>query len=181
MEVRNNPVETSDLLSKEDEILLAQIERIKKNITKFIKPEVLIEKIKGFIEESPAFDFKSKRNAKYINTKKPLFILTLNRKAITTYEFIYKEGEEVDGRAELVRDYDFINECLHETVISKVSDFISKKLKNNEEFMKVLDDNDIEWRKLSKSQMVLMGFLTASIFGITVDLKNNTIYLEYVV
>lgn len=170
-------------MSEEDLLLLSQIERVKRNIVRFINPETIVDKIRELIEESDEFDFKNKRNSKYISVKKPLFILSFDFKNCS-HRFTYNEGEEVDGRSDLGGDYDYITERLHRTVTSKMSDFIVKKLTKSDEFAKVLRENGInpDMKKRPGSQPpMIMNFLTAAIFGITIDLKNNTIYLEYVV
>lgn len=181
--VKNNIIETTDLLSEEDELLLKRIEYIKKNIVNFIKPTELIDEIKSVIESSRLFSFKSKRNAKYISTAKPLFIMSMDREAACKakdYEFNYNDGDNIEDRTDLEGDYQFIGNCIHEEITSKFSRFISEKLATDE-FIKILEKNNVNKGKISKEQISLISFVTASLFGITVELRTNTIYLEYVI
>jgi hypothetical protein len=176
--------DSMDFLSEDDEKLLAQIEYIKKNILNYIKPEVMVDKIRQIIEESSLFSFKSKRNSKYINVYKPLFILSMDKELAIKqrqYSFIYQDGETVDNRHELMPDYDFINLCLQDEITSKYSEFLLRQLTDNNEFMKILNEQNIDGKKISKKQLKLVSFVTASIFGITVELRQNIIYLEYVI
>jgi hypothetical protein len=180
----NKLIETADLLTEEDEKLLAQIQYIKQNILNFIKPQEMVDKIKEIIESSSLFDFKSKRNSKYISTTKPLFILTLDKalaESSKKYNFSYKDGEDVDGRKELVSDYNFINECIHQEITSKYSDFLIKKLTDDDEFINVLNENNIDGEGITREQLRIISFVTSAIFGVTIELRQNIIYLEYVI
>jgi hypothetical protein len=182
--MENNKVDTADLLSPEDEKLLQQIEYIKQNILNFIKPQVMVDRIREIIEGSKSFDFKSKRNSKYISTTKPLFILAMDRETACEgrdYSFRYKDGEPVDGRDDIREDYSFVARCIHEEITSLYSDFLVKQLTNDGEFLKILNDNNVDGKKITAEQLRLINFVTAAIFGVTIELKQNIIYLEYVI
>jgi hypothetical protein len=182
--VVNKLTDTTDFLTDDDEKLLGQIEYIKQNVLNFIEPLVMVNKLKEIIEASSVFSFKSKRNAKYISTSKPLFILSMDKDASEKkydYEFVYEDGESIDERPELIRDYNFINTCLQREITSEYSNFLVKTLTDNEEFKKVLTINNIDPENITASQLTLISFVTAAIFGVTIELKANIIYLEYVI
>jgi hypothetical protein len=96
------------------------------------------------------------------------------------YSFKYKDGMEVED-TNLVGDYNFINDCIHTEITSKYSEFLTDQLTNNEEFLKILNENSIDTKKISREQLRIISFVTASIFGVTIEIRQNIIYLEYVI
>lgn len=182
----NKVIDTADLLKKSEEDLLFQIERIKKNITFFIKPEVLVNEISEIIEQSELFSFKNKRNSKFINLSRPLFIITINKakcKELYGYEFHYTEGTMIDTNkalpAGILDDYNFIERMVGEQIVSKYSDFLNSILVDDDKFLNFLEEQGIKRSKINKELVKLISYMTVALFAITIELRNNIIYLEY--
>lgn len=160
------------LMSNEDDVtLLNEIALVKSNIIYHIGVQNLVNKVIELIDESSIIDFKSQRNKKYINIKRPLFIVKLAKSD--------KQIKEVYPDLQGVSDmYNVVSECVHRDIISKLSDYIVSNVKDKgllEELLnKEVNDDLFE-------ASTLISFLTASIFSINCDFDNNTIYLEYMV
>lgn len=160
------------LMSNENDVtLLNEIALVKSNIIYHIGVQNLVNKVIELIDESSIIDFKSQRNKKYINIKRPLFIVKLS-KSDKQIKDIYPDLQGVNDM------YNVISECVHRDIVSKLSDYIVSNVKDKgllEELLnKEVNDDLFE-------ASTLISFLTASIFSINCDFDNNTIYLEYMV
>lgn len=162
-------METSELLNKEDEKLLNDIQLIKQNIKTHIGIKNIIDAIRNIIKNSKYFSFTSKRTEKYISNTRPLFIITADREKITKdtgYVF-----------TETPRDSDILSKLIQKEITSKYSEYISSILKGDE-LKEILKKNNIE---VDDEVIELTTFVTSSIFGINMELKENIIYIEFAV
>jgi hypothetical protein len=160
--------------NSDDEEMLMEIINIKKNILNYIDIEDIINKIISLLDKTKVFSFKNKRNAKYINKNKPLFILQIHHE-----KAVNKFGEYNDK--DLEKYYQYVSDCLHSEIIAPFSDYLMRILKNNDEFKKVLKKFNLDLKESYSEDLGLTAFLTASIFSISVDKSNNIIYLEYII
>lgn len=164
-------IETTDYLNDEDEKLLQLIQIIKQNITSYIGKQNVVDKIKDIIENSEYFSFKSKRNAKYINLNKPLFIITANKEKITKDKnYTFKNSQD---------DYLILHNLIQDEITSKYSEFLSNKL-TTESINEILINKKLSDIEIKDDLNMLASFVTASIFGINIELANNIIYIEFV-
>ena len=162
-------METSELLSKEDEKLLRDLQLIKQNIASYIGIKTIIEQIRNIIKDSKYFSFTSKRTEKYISTSRPLFIITADREKITKdtgYVF-----------TQTTKDSDILCNLIQKEITSKYSDYLSFMLRGDE-IKNILIKNNIE---VNDELLELSSFITSSIFGINMELKENIIYIEFAV
>ena len=166
-------LDTSDLLTKEDEKILSFITHIRQNIPYIIGRRNIINEIRRLVNESELISFRSRRHELVISETRPLFVLTMNKELITQrtqYEF--KNSNE---------DLKFIQRLIEVEITTKFSEFLSNQIRDKEQIKKLLkrnnisgmDDEDIE-------TLSMLPFITASIFAINYDPKSVTIYVEYV-
>ena len=100
--------DSQELMTREDEILLAQIEYIKKNIVTFIDKQKTIDKIIEIINNSDCFSFKSKRSLLSIDKNKPIFVITINKvKAEEIHKVEFDSLEQKEKKSD--DDYFTIN------------------------------------------------------------------------
>ena len=162
-------METSELLSKEDEKLLRDLQLIKQNIAKYIGIKNIIDQIRNIIKNSKYFSFTSKRTEKYISTTRPLFIISADRDKITKDTgYVFTES---------TKDSDILCRLIQMEITSKYSDYLSHMLRGDE-IKDILLKNNIE---VNDELLELSSFITSSIFGINMELKENIIYIEFAV
>ena len=162
-------METSDLLSKEDEKLLKDIQIIKQNISRYIGADTIVNEIRNIIKESRYFSFTSKRTEKYISLTRPLFIISANREQITAdtgYVF-----------TETPADCSILSRLIQQEITTKYSNFISTVMRGDE-LKNIMIRNNIE---INDELLELTSFVTSSIFGINIELKENIIYIEFAI
>lgn len=160
--------ETTDLLSPEDEKLLRFIQIVKSNISYLIGAENLVDKMREIINNSEHFSFRSKRNEKLISLSRPLFVLKFDRS-----QFDHTFEDENTDRV-------YMQRLIQKEITSVFSEFLSTQIRNKELLNKLMDKYGIE-QKLSESDIMMLSFVTASIFSINIDFNTNLVYLEYVI
>lgn len=163
--------ETTDILNEEDEKLLRFIQTFKNNINSLIGGELLIDKMRNIINNSEHFSFRSKRNEKLISLSKPLFVLTFDQNKISK-ELDYKFDNSN-------KDIIFLQKLIQQEITSIFSQFLSEKIRDKEFMKKILDKYNIT--NISEDELILLSFVTASIFSINIDLKTKLVYLEFVI
>ena len=163
--------ETTDILNEEDEKLLRFIQTFKNNINSLIGGELLIDKMRNIINNSEHFSFRSKRNEKLISLSKPLFVLTFDQNKISK-ELDYKFDNSN-------KDIIFLQKLIQQEITSIFSQFLSENIRDREFMKKILDKYNIT--NISEDELILLSFVTASIFSINIDLKTKLVYLEFVI
>lgn len=176
---------TLELLTQHDIEEIDKIKRIKQNITKCIPNEKLIKIILEIIEESDYFSFKNARNKKHISLTRPLFVLKAENSLKKIHKFTYNDGEETieNGRLKDIyaNDVIFIQHTVQKDIVSKYSEILKDMVTNEKEFKKILKENNIDIKELKNELVEMAEFITIAMFAIKVDLKSNTIYLEYAI
>lgn len=174
--------DSQELMTREDEILLAQIEYIKKNIVTFIDKQKTIDKIIEIINNSDCFSFKSKRSLLSIDKNKPIFVITINKaKAEEIHKVKFDSLEQKEKKSD--DDYFTINKLIQKEITSKFSDFMKDEVLDKEKFKEILKENKVLFYddKKVEEAMGMISFLTSMIFSTNIELKNNIIYLEYMI
>lgn len=161
-----------EILKKEEKDLdiIKQIMAIKSNLTAYLQPKELIDEVITLIDNSEIFDFKSQRNRKYINEKRPLFVV--KSKSDKHIKELYPHLNNITDREKL------ISESVHLEIVSKLSDYLVKRIKDTQTLTNIIQE-EITEEILETS--ILISFLTASIFSINCDFASNTIYIEYMI
>ena len=161
---------TTDLLNDEDEKLLRFIQTVKNNIGVLIGRDKLINKMREIINNSEHFSFRSKRNEKLISLSKPLFVLKFD---------INQLSNDLNHQFnDLNKDTVLIQRLVQHEITSVFSQFLSEQMRNKELLKELIEKYQID---MSENDLMLLSFITASIFSINVDLKTKLVYLEYVI
>ena len=164
-------VDTIDLLSEEDEKLLKFLQTVKQNISYIIGIDNIIDEIRNIINESSHFTFRSKRNERLISKAKPLFVLSVDLGKISK-EYQYKFGKDEN------KDCSLIQNLIQQEVTSVFSKYLSDTLRDKDVMNRLLEDNNV--RHLNEEDLMLLNFITSAVFSVMVEMKTNTVYLEYI-
>ena len=167
----NNNYDTLDFLTDEDIQLMDDINKIKKHILTFFNPEVLVDKIRGFIKDSDILDFNNARSEKFINVRRPVYVIKLDKeKALEKYPL--KRGRFLNESDEI----EWITSCVYEEVIRPFSKFLADALRDDEDLDESLSNIFTE---IPQDVIDLGMFLMSSIFGIKIDKQQYLVHLEY--
>jgi len=171
IENKLNIIDSSDLLSEDDEKLLEGFIRIKRTIMSFFKIEGIVAKLKELIIDSEIFNFTSKRAEKFIDLKKPVFTMIIDReKALEKFpsEFSNEESE-----------INWLTNCLYQEIILVFSSFLVDSVTKNDDLNESLQE--IFKEEIPNELIELSTSILSSIFGIRFDLEKNLIHLEYII
>lgn len=166
-------LDTSDLLTKEDEELLNFITNIRQNIPYIIGKRNIIDEIRTLVKNSELISFRSKRHEVVISEVRPLFVLTLDKELVSDkYNYKFKDTKD---------DLRLIQKVIEDEVTTKFSNFLSDQIRDKEHIKKLLEKNNFDViRDEDIETLSMLPFITASIFAINYDPKSLTIYVEYV-
>jgi len=142
--------DTSEVLTDEDYKLIENIKTLKRNLFSFIKMETFIEAVVKIVDESELVSFKNERVKKFIDKKRPVFILTVDRdKAINKF------GKKFNGEEDEAK---FFSGIIFDEVISNVTtylkqsiDDLSKEDKDKIFDVNLFDEENYENNMLSES------------------------------
>lgn len=171
MSINNNKVDTSNIMTEDDYKLMQEIKNIKRQLFSFIDMKVLINKIIEIVEESELVSFKNERSKKFIDTKRPLFHLTIDiEKSMVKYKKTKFKSENDEAS--------FYSSVLFDEVINKISLFIKTSL-DSPEAEKILDKrlfkdtNDEDIKLLNKLSVL------STLYGIRLEsINKNNVTLE---
>ena len=125
---------------------LYQMYKIRNNLMNYIPMEEFIERSRTIIDECEDFSFRSNNARKFIDPKRPEFILRLDN-----HDKVYKP----EGRSE--QELDTYSESVGKLASEQILTYISRQLREyldeNEDFKKVLEDNDETIVNLSLTNM----------------------------
>jgi hypothetical protein len=171
----NNKIDTSTMLDDEDIELIENIQEIKRHFMSFFKNEGLVGKLKEIIKDSSILDFSNSRTEKFIDVKRPVFIMKVDfDKSIKEYP--PKKQFETEN------DYmNYISNIVYEEVIKHFTKFLRDALTNNEEIANYLETNKIFNEFKNKEDLSnFESIIISSIFGMRIDLEKLIVNLEYV-
>jgi hypothetical protein len=174
MTERLEGLDTSSMLNDEDIEVMENIQKVKRHLLSFFKPEAIVSNIKGHISDSDVLAFTNKRAEKFIDVRKPTFIIQMDKsKCLEKYPPEVRWVKEDD-------EIEWMTECMYSEVIYPFSGWLMSVVRNDESFKGSLDEvlNEIP----NKEEIIEMGLLLLStIFGMRVDKEKYTIHLEYMV
>jgi hypothetical protein len=156
-----------DLMNEQDINDMQNIIKIKKKFISFFKKEIIVDKIKSYIKNSMVLDFINERVEKNINTKKPIFMLLINKN---------KAEEKYTDFEDRIQ---WLTSIAYQEVINPFSTFLTQSI-NNEEFKNyVLEDlKDVS----NKEELLEIGLMVmTSIFALKIDKERNIVHLEYMI
>ena len=186
--LRQEYFDTYEAMSKNEREELILIQKIKSNVKYFIGIDNIIQKIIELIDNAETVSFASDRNRKYISKKQPLFVLKINKKNIPE-KLVYANNTNADNdyfienhlNPKYENDVKTIQNHIQEEVVEPYSKWLMDYLMDNDKFMKLCKENGLNELTLDENTLRLILRISAVMFAIKVDLKNNKVFLEYAV
>jgi isoleucyl-tRNA synthetase len=172
--------DTSDVLTDEDYQQMSEIKEIRKRLLSYINIETLIEKIRDFIDESEYLDFKSKRSKKFIDTKRPVFYILIDKdKSLESEKYKPKRNKFKSADEEA----SYYTNIVYGEIITKVTEYINNTIRDSKdkegaelkEFMKessLFDDLEFEDERDVENFYKRVGIISM-MFGVRLNKENN--------
>lgn len=157
--------DTSEMLNDDDLTLITNIEAAKKHILSYFKVDSLVAKIKGLVKESTILDFTNARTEKFIDQRKPVFIVKIDHVAA---EKLYPRtafSEEDD-------EIRYLSQVVYNEVVYHFSSFLIEAIKGDENLKEAFDEMPLD--------LDISAVIVSSIFGVRVDVPSKIVHLEYI-
>lgn len=128
-EEKNKKFDTSEVLTEDDYREIEDIKEIRKRLLAYINIEVLIEKIREIIDESDYVSFKNERSKKFIDKRRPIFYITIDKSKIFKSDE-YKHSKTFSSAD---KEASYYSNIVYKEVINKTTTFINDSLKNSKD------------------------------------------------
>ena len=172
--------DTSEVLTEEDYKLIENIKNIKRNLFSFINMETFINAVVKIVEDSELVDFKNERAKKYIDKKRPVFLLTVNReKAMSKLKKKSFGSEEDEAK--------FFSNIIFDEVISNITTYLKQSIDDlsKEDKDKIFDVNLFEEENYEQNMLsdsINKLSVISTLYGMRLENSNkHNIILELLI
>lgn len=120
--------------------------RIRNNIMNYVDVENTIDIISKVINDSENFSFRSKQAEKFIDPKKPVFVIKLDSNDL---QFKNKQSIQEGNRDQHIQQYENdVAEKLDKEVLSHIGSAIFESIKEDTELDRLMKENDLKMNDL---------------------------------
>jgi|GEM_PF-2716516 len=150
-----------NLITQEDVNAINTLQKVKKDIMRYIDMELFIDKVRDIIRNSDNFDFRSERVARFIDPEKPVFVLKS--------PLLEVSGKNANNINYLDYLTDEITDVVANEIITKISDVITTCIKDTDGMDSLFKDvpDDIK------------VFYLTNIYTIRISPSSNNINIQY--
>jgi len=169
-----NNLDTSEMLSEQDYKDMQDMRDIKRRVLAYIDKGILIDHIVELIEKSPYLTFKNERSKKYIDRKRPIFYVKVDRESVMKSKEYQVRNKNFSSKNEEVK---YLSNVIFMEVITHVTRYITECLKCNPDLEDYIANKDVfksigkENRKTILNQTVVLS----TMFGIRFSEDDSTI------
>ena len=135
-----NNLDTSEMLSEQDYKDMQDMRDIKRKVLTYIDLPILIDYITELIEKSPYLTFKNERSKKYIDKRRPIFYVKLDRDVAVNSEAYKVRNKNFTSKNEEIKYYSNI---VFMEVITNVTRYITECLKSNPDLENYIASKDV--------------------------------------
>jgi len=173
MENLNN-LDTSEMLSEQDYKDMQDIRDIKRRVLSFVDVAILVDYITGLIEKSPYLTFKNERSKKYIDKRRPIFYVKIDREAAVNSKEYSVRNKKFTSKDEEVKYYSNI---VFMEVITHVTRYITESLKCNPELEDYIAEKDIFKNVGIENRKTILNntAVLSTMFGIRFSQDDSTV------
>lgn len=137
------------LIGEEKDIRdLQLLMRIRNNIMNYVDVENTIDIIRNVINDSENFSFRSKQAEKFIDVKKPVFVIKLDDRELSAKNKQSFEGSESDYQSYINNYEKDVADKLDREVLKYIGKAIFDSIKDDSELDRLLKDNELEMKDL---------------------------------
>jgi len=169
-----NKLDTSEMLSEKDYKDMQDIRDIKRRVLSYIDLPILIDYITGLIEKSPYLTFKNERSKKYIDKKRPIFYVKIDRDSVVNSEEYKVRNKNFTSQNEEVK---YFSNVIFMEVITHTTRYINECLKSNPDLEDYIASKDV-FKDIGKENRKAISSSTAvlsTMFGIRFSQDDSTV------
>lgn len=122
--------------------------RIKNNIMNYVDVENTIDIIRDVIKKSENFNFRSQQAEKFIDPKKPVFVIKLDSNELKAENQNSFKGSDEDYQNHIKNYEDEVAEKLDREVLSHIGSAIFESIKEDTELDRLMKDGELEMKDL---------------------------------
>jgi len=169
-----NKLDTSEMLSEKDYKDMQDIRDIKRRVFSYIDLPILIDYITELIEKSPYLTFKNERSRKYIDKRRPIFYVKVDREATVNSEEYKVRNKNFTNQNEEVR---YFSNVIFMEVITHTTRYINKCLKSNPDLEDYIASKDVfkDIEKENRKSISDSVAVLSTMFGIRFSQEDSTI------
>jgi len=169
-----NNLDTSEMLSEQDYRDMQDIRDIKKRVLTYIDLPVLIEQITEIIESSPFLNFKNERSKKYIDKKRPIFYLKVDRDLAMKSDKYKFRNAKFSSQNEEVK---YFSNIIFMEIITNVTRYITECLKCNPDLEDYIANKDVfkDVGRENRKNILNNTAVLSTMFGIRFSQDDSTI------
>lgn len=169
-----NILDSSDLLTEQDYSDMKDIQDIKKHVFSYIDMPVLVDYISGLIENSPFMTFKNERSKKFIDKRRPIFYIKIDREKTIESKEYNRYNSKFSSQEEEVK---FFSNVIFMEIISNVTRYITESLKQNPELETYIAEKDIfkDIKKENRKAIADQTAVLSTMFGIRFSQDDSTV------
>jgi len=170
----SNNLDTSEMLTEQDYKDLQDIRDIKKCVLSYINLPILIEYITNLIEKSPYLNFKNERSRKYIDKRRPIFYIKLNKDDIINFKEYAFRNKKFSSQNDEVKYY---SNVIFMEIITHVTRYINECLKCNPDLENYIAEKDIfkNIEKENRKSILNNTSVLSTMFGLRFAQEDSTI------
>lgn len=166
-------LDTSEILTEQDYKDMRDIQDIKKRVMSYVDIPILIDYITSLIDKSPYLTFKNDRSRKYIDKRRPIFYIKVEKdRAMESNE--YSTRNRFTSQNEEIK---YLSNIVFMEVITHVTRYITESLKNNPDLEDYVASKDIfkDVRKENRKIIADHTAVLSTMFGIRFSQEDSTI------
>jgi len=169
-----NKLDTSEMLSEQDYKDMQDMRDIKRRVLAYIDRTILIEHITGLIDNSPYLTFKNERSKKYIDKKRPIFYVKIDRESAMNSKEYQVRNKNFTSKNEEVK---YFSNIVFMEVITHVTRYITECLKSNPDLEDYIASKDVfkDIGKENRKTILDQTAVLSTMFGIRFSEDDSTI------
>ena len=125
---KDNIIDTSEVLTEEDYTEIEDIKEIRKRLISYINIDVLIDTIRDIVDKSEFVDFKNNRSKKFIDKKRPVFYLKINKSCFKSEKYKSKQEFRTEEK-----EASYYTNIIYSEIIVKITEFINTTIKEDKD------------------------------------------------
>jgi len=167
-------LDSSELLTEQDYNDMREIQDIKQRVLSYINLPILVDHIVGLIEKSHFIDFKNERSKKFIDKRRPIFYLKVDKEKTMNSKEYNDRNVKFSSKNEEVK---FFSNVIFMEIITYVTRYISESLKQNPELENYIAEKDIfkDINKESRKALASKVAVLSTMFGIRFSEEDSSI------
>jgi len=174
MHTNTDFLDSSEILTEQDYSDLRDIQDIKKQVLSYIDMSILVNYISKLIDDSPFLSFKNERSKKYIDKRRPIFYIKVDKEKTLASKVYNDRNVKFNSQDDEVK---FFFNVVYMEVISNVTSYITASLKQNPDLENYIAEKDIfkDIKKENRKTIADQTAVLSTMFGVRFSQDDSTV------